>query len=239
MPVTSQNSLIPHGLVLYNNPNDGIIATCGPYYYYDLVENQSSVKFNSLSFRVSINEYYKNLYSEADWVNIITHELGHALGIGVYWGSSFQSAGAVPPSGFFLDGNSYLNSRNAYRSIINNGQNYTKLPLEDVGGDGTAGGHWENSFRSTSYPNGGGLSYPGFQDELMIGYIAPNVRISRLSIGALVDFGYEELNPGNSEEPVNLVNSSSILASSKLIKGKLSGCCSGNTCKKVGTIYLK
>jgi hypothetical protein len=74
----------------------------------------------------------------------------------------------------------------------------------------------------------------------MIGYIASNLKISRLSIGALVDFGYEEVNPGNSEEPVNLINSASASASSSLlIKGRLSGCCSKNKKpNKAGTFYL-
>jgi len=240
MPLVSQNSMIPDGLTLFNDPNESTIAYCGVYYYYDLVTNQDSVKFNAASMYLGINQYYANIYSQQDWEDILTHELGHALGIGVFWHPSLASDGAVPPSGHFLDGNSYLNCKDAYRSITNNGQNYTKIPLEDVGGDGTAGGHWENSFRSTSYPDGGGLSYPGFQNELMIGYIASNLKISRLSIGALVDFGYEEVNPGNSEEPINIITSASASASSSLlIKGRLSGCCSKNKKpNKAGTFYL-
>jgi hypothetical protein len=236
-PITPQNPYgTPDGLTLFNDPSDGTIAYCGVYEFWDLITNYSSVKFNTLNFYIGINEYYKDLYSESDWVSILTHELGHALGIGIYWDPWFDNKGGVSPSGHFLDGNAYLNAKSGYKNIINNGQNYTKIPLEDYGSTGTAGGHWENSFRSTSYPNSGGLSYPGLQNELMIGYISSNLKISKLSIGALVDFGYEEVNPGASEGSINLINSSfSSLSASALGLPKLQNCCSKkHVPKKVG-----
>ena len=211
----------PNGFEIYNS-NSSVIASCSPTSYYDLVTDSSSVKFNASSFSLSINEYNKSSYSQGDWVNIFTHELGHALGIGVFWSAQFQNDGSVPPSDYFLDGASYINCRNAYKNIANNSIDYTKIPLEDSGGGGTVSAHWEDKYRDSSKPGSLGLNYPGFQNELMRGsYSAGSQMIlSSQSIAILLDFGYEEVNPGTSESGLTL---SSISYSSDDVK--LNECC--------------
>lgn len=236
--------LLSNKLTMFNDSSDGTIAYCGIYNYWDLVTTSSSVKFNAINIELGINQAYQNYYSEAEWVDVLTHELGHGLGIGIFWIPELQTNGSVPPSNHFLNGSAYLNCRNGYRQVINNSVIYNKIPLEDFGSTGTAGGHWENSFRSADYPYSDNVLYPGLINELMIGYIneGGNMKISPISIGALKDFGYEELNPGNHEGYVHLINSSSRPVSSLEClppKSKLSGCCLTHSIpKKVGETFL-
>ena len=218
LPAVSTDPGVPNGVTLYTNLTSNTIAACGVYGYFDLSSDPSSVGFNSSSFFIEINERWKNTLNEADWVNVLTHELGHALGIGEFWSSELASEGSVAPVNNFLSGSSYINARNGYREVINNGINYANIPLEDTGGNGTNGAHWENTFRSTSYNGAGGVAYPGVTDELMIGFINEGglMIISQLSIGALLDFGYEEVNVGTNEGTLNIANSLSRAASAPL-----------------------
>jgi len=111
-------ALAPSKYTLYNDQAVSIIASCGPWDYVDLQTNGAGVQFNSLTFQLNINNYYLNIFSSSDWLNIITHELGHALGIGIYWNSSLASMGAVPPVDYFLNGEAYINCKNAYNNIL-------------------------------------------------------------------------------------------------------------------------
>ena len=97
-------------------------------------------------------------------LDVITHEMGHVLGLGTLWstfglrsGSSYIGAGAL----------------NAYHEL--GGQGST-IPLETTGGSGTALVHWSDAV---------------FGNELMTGYISgtPNP-LSIMTIGSLQDMGY-------------------------------------------------
>lgn len=173
---------------LYNDSSDDVIASCGVYYY----KNLGNGKYNTISFILNINTYYQNIFSANDWVNILTHELGHALGIGQYWQDFFEEA--TPPVNYFLDGSVYTETQSAYNSIVNLSR--VKIPLESTGSAGTQSAHWEDNFRLD-----GNISYRGVINELMVGTIdVGDARIlSQLSIQNLVDFGYFEVNPGTSE----------------------------------------
>ena len=138
------------------------------------------------------------------------HELGHGLGIGQFWQTGFQPYGAVPPINYFLS-NSYANAVNEYSNIT--GNMFSKVPLEDNGSTSTQSAHWEMEFRPATALGADGVSYPGLTDELMIGYYEKGMKLklSKLSIGVLKDFGYEEIHPGSSEgDPILDEGSSSI-----------------------------
>ena len=190
-----------------NNPSSPTIASCGPYHYIDL-QSGPGVQFNSISFAITINKYYQNLYNSQDWINILTHELGHALGIGIYWNPFFDSSGGVSPVNYFLNGSAYVQTQSAYNSITNLTRN--KVPLESSGSSGTASAHWEDNYRNASTIGAGGLNYPGISGELMNGYYSQgsNLLISNLSIKSLVDLGYQEVNPGSNEGNPIVVSSS-------------------------------
>lgn len=208
----SFNGISLNNYTISNLGGSSYIASCGPYNYADLQPVGAGVQFCSLNFNLNINSYYAPgaspaNFSQQDWEAVLTHELGHALGIGVYWGSDFQSGGAHPPQNYFLSGAYYPGIQNAYNKLV--GLSRTKIPLEDTGGGGTSSAHWENSYRSSSYPNGGGVAYPGLSNELMVGYYSTgtNYVMSTISISALRDFGYSEKNPGTSEGTPNIINS--------------------------------
>lgn len=183
-----------------NNSSSGVIASCGPHFYYDLQVGGPGVQFNTKSFRLTINKHFSTIYNPTDWVNILTHELGHALGIGIFWSSSLQPKGSIPPQDSFLLGGSYPTAQSGYNAITED-ISLTKVPLETTGGSGTSGAHWDDELRPSTAAGSLGKSYPGFSNELMIGYYSSgmNAKISQLSIGALVDFGYEEVTPGANE----------------------------------------
>jgi hypothetical protein len=63
------------------------------------------------------------------------------------------------------------------------------VPLEDTGGSGTAGSHWDEA---TLAPNGQLMS-----NELMTGFFVPGetTLLSDTTIGALADLGYHVQDP--------------------------------------------
>ena len=183
-----------------NSSTSGVIASCGPHFYYDVQAGPQGIQFNTKSFRLTINTHFASIYNSADWVNILTHELGHALGIGIYWSSSLQPAGAVPPQDSFLLGDYYPFAQDGYNDIVGD-NSLTKVPLETSGGSGTSGAHWDDELRPSSADGSLGKDYPGLTDELMIGFYDQGMTmiLSQLSIGALLDFGYQEVTPGANE----------------------------------------
>jgi hypothetical protein len=109
------------------------------------------------------------------WDSIIMHEMGHALG---FFGLIFDNLGLVDSSGNFIGANAVA----AYG-------NGTSVPVEQDGGSGTAGSHWDEV---TFAPNG--VLMP---DELMTGYIAQNEQtlLSDTTVGAMADLGYHVQDP--------------------------------------------
>ncbi len=105
-------------------------------------------------------------------VSVITHEMGHVLGIGTNWDELGlrQGAGTVNPT---------FTGATAMREFatLSGGAATRAVPLANVGGPGTRDGHWRESV---------------FGNELMTGFlnVGPNP-LSRLTIAALQDMGYE------------------------------------------------
>jgi hypothetical protein len=110
------------------------------------------------------------------WDDIILHEMGHALG---FVGAIFNLKGLVDSAGNF----SGTNAVAAY------GGGSLSGPLEDGGGSGTAGSHWDEA---TFAPNGVQMS-----NELMTGYIVAGEQtyLSDTTVGALADLGYHVQDP--------------------------------------------
>lgn len=102
--------------------------------------------------------------------DIIFHEIGHILGFGTLF--SYQD---------LVTGNEYtgLNANDAYEGAYP--ERTSSLLLEDGGGSGTAGGHWEED---TAYMTG---------DEIMTGYINEQNWLSTVSIAAYEDLGYDTI----------------------------------------------
>ena len=162
------------GLELQNytqiNADNGYLATCGVNLY---VEENSTL--NAVSFDLQVNTFYASQLTQREWDDIMTHEMGHGLGIGIFWS----------PSNFFLSGSSYPNCQAAYNSITS--LNRMNTPVESSGGGGTASAHWEDDFRTSN-----GTDYYGVTNELMVGaLVSEGMILSEMSVGALADFGYQ------------------------------------------------
>lgn len=104
--------------------------------------------------------------------NVVLHEIGHILGIGTLW--SFQRSlltgrGGVDP---------YFTGASARQGFTLTGSTYagTPVPVENTGGAGTRDSHWRRTV---------------FGTELMQGFSAPSMPLSRVTIGSLGDLGYQ------------------------------------------------
>ena len=103
--------------------------------------------------------------------DVITHEMGHVLGIGTIWDLKglLKGAGGTNPT---FNGKA---AKKEYRALRGVG-GLKRVPVENTGGQGTADSHWRELL---------------FRNELMSGFIAgPNNPISRVTVGSLGDIGY-------------------------------------------------
>lgn len=103
-------------------------------------------------------------------VDVITHEMGHVIGIGTIWARKGLIAGAG-------SANPTFKGANAKREFgVLRGTGPAAVPVENTGGPGTRDGHWRESV---------------FQNELMSGFVAAaNNPLSRLTVASLQDMGY-------------------------------------------------
>jgi Leishmanolysin len=105
--------------------------------------------------------------------DVITHEMGHVLGIGTVWDLKRYLKGAGTENPTF----SGRNAMQAYRRLRGGTGRLRRVPVENTGGPGTADGHWRETV---------------FRNELMSGFIAePGNPLSQLTVASLDDLGYE------------------------------------------------
>ncbi|CAL9475787.1 hypothetical protein SUDANB95_02915 [Actinosynnema sp. ALI-1.44] len=107
---------------------------------------------------------------EGTLVDVITHEMGHVLGIGTLWEGLVADPGSPDPR---------YTGRVAmveYEALQGDGR-FETVPVENEGGDGSRDSHWRDSV---------------FHNELMSSRIGgPGNPISRLTAASLIDLGYQ------------------------------------------------
>jgi hypothetical protein len=137
------------------------------------------------------------MQSDGTLNDVITHEMGHVLGIGTLWQRKglLRRPGTSNPT-FTGDG-----AKDEYRVLRGDGRR-RRVPVENTGGPGTADGHWRESV---------------FRNELMSGFIAqPGNPLSRMTAASLGDLGYQvDLAAG---EPYVLPNLVALAESGALVE---------------------
>ena len=184
------NGIKLKNLYIIRDSNNRFIAKCGPVEYIN-ISNKEKI---TTAFEITINEAQFKSFNEQTKQNIILHELGHALGIGIYWSQELTNGEHYIKNNLLRGTDEgFLNCLNGYRNITNN-SNYNNIPLEDIGGVGTTNGHFEDSTRADN-----NITYEGTPNEIMRGFIndviSKTLKVTEVSIGALLDFGYERNNP--------------------------------------------
>jgi hypothetical protein len=113
----------------------------------------------------------KAMQKDGTLKDVITHEMGHVIGIGTIW----ERKGLLKDAGTNTVRFVGKNARKEFGKLKKS--KAADVPVENTGGPGTADGHWRESV---------------FRNELMSGFIAaPNNPLSRLTVASLQDLGYE------------------------------------------------
>jgi hypothetical protein len=103
--------------------------------------------------------------------DVITHEMGHVIGIGTIWSRKGLLRGAGTSNPRFTG----RRAQEEFGALRGTGPR--QVPVENRGGSGTADSHWRDTV---------------FGNELMTGFVAePPNPISRITVGSLEDMGYK------------------------------------------------
>jgi hypothetical protein len=104
-------------------------------------------------------------------IDVITHEMGHVIGIGTIWTHKRLLSGARTQNPIFTG----VKAKTEY-GILKGTGGAVDVPVENTGGLGTRDSHWRESV---------------FKKELMTGIIGGrNNPLSRLTVASLADMGY-------------------------------------------------
>jgi hypothetical protein len=138
----------------------------------------------------------KKMQTEGTLNDVITHEMGHVLGIGTIWPLKklLKGEGGDNPT---FSGKAAM----AAYKVLRGAKRAVRVPVENTGGPGTAGGHWRETV---------------FRNELMSGFIAaPGNPMSSVTVGSLQDLGYT-VDP-NAAEPFTLPDLLSLAEEGRLV----------------------
>ena len=128
--------------------------------------------------------------------DVITHEMGHVLGIGSIWQDKGLLRGAATTNPTFAGADAMAE----YAALLGV-SGARQVPVENTGGIGTRGSHWRETV---------------FRNELMSGFIdAAGNPISRVTVASLADLGYQV--DIDNAEPYALPNLLSLAESGQLV----------------------
>ena len=145
------------------------------------------------------------LESSGQLGDTVLHEIGHALGFGIIWSDLGLISGATGPDPQFLGPMSIAEYNLRF------GTNVTGVPVENMGGAGTADAHWRESVLTT---------------ELMTGFLDPGVAnpITRLTVAQFADIGYQvDFAAADSLNLTSSLSTSNLTQDRQRINGRLTG----------------
>ena len=148
----------------------GILGQAGPTH----IRPASAGKYKFLPVKGTMSfdtADLKAMQQDGTLKDVITHEMGHVIGIGTIWERKGLLKDVGQPTVRFVG----KNARKEFGKLKKS--KAADVPVENTGGPGTADGHWRESV---------------FRNELMSGFIAaPNNPLSRMTVASLLDMGYE------------------------------------------------
>lgn len=181
----------------FETPIDGpgkVLGSASPHFVNRLTKLpiNGQMKFDSDDVRGLLEK------DPSFWVNLIVHEMGHVLGFGTLVSELMRRVEHTTPKNTNLelsfrqwDIQGLLETKNtkglrSYSYMGTRAQEewealgcQTSIPVETDGGQGTAGGHWDEQCLG---------------DELMTGFLSVGQNsniLSRITLGSLEDSGYE------------------------------------------------
>src|SRR5215510_1361062 len=148
----------------------GILGQAGPTHIRPASAGKS--KFLPVKGTMSFDTAdLKAMQKDGTLKDVITHEMGHVIGIGTIWARK----GLLKDTGKSTVRFTGTAARTEFGKLKKS--KAADVPVENTGGPGTADGHWRESV---------------FRNELMSGFIAaPNNPMSRMTVASLQDLGYE------------------------------------------------
>lgn len=197
------NGIAISATIATNDGPGGVLGSAGPsdYVYGNVLLNGDSSPSDvlwavggAMTFDI---EDVDNLINNGTFNNVIQHEMGHVIGLGTVW-NIYDSANDTIYNNVLSAANQYtgIHALTAYQNEFD--PTATFIPIEEGGGPGTAGGHWDE------IDNGAGLT--GITDpegrdmtfELMTGWLNAPTFLSETSIAQYKDIGYEVIpEPGS------------------------------------------
>ncbi|MGG6238586.1 leishmanolysin-related zinc metalloendopeptidase [Nodosilinea sp. AN01ver1] len=160
----------------FANFSDGVNGTLGEANVLGLRPESSLPYYGFMNFdTVDIGV----LEANGGLLDVILHEMGHALGIGTIW----DDLGLLDTSSISDPRFTGASATSEYNKIF--GLNEDSVPVEADGGGGTALGHW----RKTSF---GDELMTGDLNELMTGRLDAGLNpLSSITVASLADLGYD------------------------------------------------
>lgn len=159
------NDLLIHVTLTPVDGPGGVLGSGG----FDALRSDSLLPYHG---SITIDSADAASLAPDDLMDVLTHEIGHVLGIGTLW----QLKGLLLGPGTADPRFTGVNAAREYSALA--GASFTSVPVENSGGPGTADSHWRESV---------------FGNELMTGFLNTNRdnALSRVTVGSLEDLGYE------------------------------------------------
>jgi hypothetical protein len=153
-----------------DGPGD-VLGSAGPCFV------RTSGDLSVLGAMIFDSEDLEDIEAEGLLQDLILHEMGHVLGFGSLWDlQGLLADPSLPPTNGIDPHFTGPQAIGVFNSL--GGSTYTgnKVPVENIGGEGTADGHWRESV---------------FANELMTGFVdAGQNPLSNVTVASLADQGY-------------------------------------------------